>query len=194
MLIAGVDESGRGPLVGPVIAGAVILDPDRPIVGLKDSKKLSESQREKLFEEICAHSLSWAVGRAEVQEIDKMNILQAALLAMKRAVHLLQLKPELVLVDGNKAPSLPYNTRCVIKGDAKIASISAASIVAKVSRDRELIHLDKKFPQYGLKDNKGYPTKRHMEALRIHGPSPIHRRTFRPVQKMYSHLALETND
>lgn len=190
MLVAGLDEAGRGPLAGPVIAGAVILDPKQPIEGLMDSKKLSVKKRESLFEQIKEKALAWALGRAEVQEIDQLNILQASLLAMQRAIQGLTIQPDKVLVDGNQAPQLPMETITIIQGDAKEPAISAASILAKVTRDRELIVLDEKFPEYGLKVHKGYPTKQHLEALKLHGASEIHRRTFRPVQKVLqaSHL------
>lgn len=180
-LIAGVDEAGRGPLAGPVVAAAVILNPHRPIAGLADSKKLTEKQRERLFDEIREHALAWTVARARVREIDDINILQASLLAMQRAVYALKIEPQLVLIDGNKSPELPYPTRAIIGGDATEESISAASIIAKVLRDRLMRMLDKKYPQYGLGKHKGYPTASHVAALREHGVSRIHRLTFGPV-------------
>ncbi|SRR5579883_793688 len=180
-LIAGVDEAGRGPLAGPVIAAAVILDPRHPIEGLADSKKLSEKQREKLFYLIRERALAWSVARATVQEIDTINILQASLLAMQRAVGRLKIQPQLVLVDGNRCPLLPYEAKAIIQGDDLEPVISAASIVAKVLRDRLMVWLDKKYPQYGLAQHKGYPTAQHVKALQCHGPSRIHRRSFAPV-------------
>ena len=182
-LLAGVDEVGRGPLAGPVVAAAVILDPDRPIEGLMDSKKLSESRREQLAELIKERALSWSLGRAEVEEIDEINILQASLLAMQRAVEGLNIKPERALVDGNKLPKLPCPAEAIIKGDSLIASISAASIIAKVARDNEMLELDKKYPGYGLAKHKGYPTKLHLQALAEQGVSPIHRVSYKPVRQ-----------
>lgn len=179
--IAGVDEVGRGPLAGPVVAAAVILDPNRPIEGLKDSKKLSKKRREALAEIIKSQALAWAFGRAEASEIDEINILQASLLAMKRAVEALPIAPHKVLVDGNKCPDLAYPTEAIIKGDQKIASISAASIIAKVSRDQEMCELDVIYPGYGFSQHSGYPTKQHLEALTKIGISPHHRMSFRPV-------------
>lgn len=184
LLIAGVDEAGRGPLAGPVIAAAVILNPARPIEGLADSKKLTEKQRERLFEEIRQHALVWAAARATPTEIDDINILQASLLAMQRAVSKLSIAPQLVLVDGNKAPIFPCEARAIIKGDQTEACISAASIVAKVLRDRIMLMLDKKYPHYGLAKHKGYPTKSHVDALKAHGVSRIHRKSFGPVAEL----------
>ena len=182
--VAGVDEVGRGPLAGPVVAAAVILDPERPIVGLADSKKLSEKRREALDPIIREQALCWALGRAEPEEIDRINILQASLLAMQRAVAALTTQPELALVDGNKAPRLPCQVRTVIGGDATEPAISAASIIAKVARDREMVELDARYPGYGLARHKGYPTRQHMEALQLLGVSEIHRRSFGPVQRL----------
>ena len=182
--VAGVDEVGRGPLAGPVVAAAVILDPARPIAGLADSKALSEKRREALFEEIRDKALCWALGRAEVEEIDRINILQATMLAMRRAVAALDPAPVHVLVDGNRCPDLPCSCEAIIKGDGKIAAISAASILAKVSRDREMTLLDEQYPGYGLAGHKGYPTKTHIAALEAQGVSPIHRRTFGPVRRI----------
>ena len=179
--IAGVDEVGRGPLAGPVVAAAVILDPNNPIEGLADSKKLSEKKRECLAEIIKARALTWALGRAECYEIDEYNILQASLIAMKRAVAALSIQPTEVLVDGNRCPDLPYPSRAIIKGDQKIQAISAASIIAKVARDHEMVLLDAKYPGYGLAQHKGYPTKMHIQALKKLGASVIHRRSFGPV-------------
>lgn len=184
LLIAGVDEAGRGPLAGPVIAAAVILNPEYPIAGLADSKKLTEKQRENLFELIQMYSLSWAVGRAEVEEIDRVNILQATFLAMQRAIAGLKFSPQLVLVDGNQSPKLTCEVKTIIKGDETEPAISAASIIAKVSRDREMQILDKTFPQYGFAKHKGYPTKAHLEALEQHGPCCIHRRSYEPVARL----------
>ncbi|HEC17888.1 MAG TPA: ribonuclease HII [Gammaproteobacteria bacterium] len=181
--VAGLDEVGRGPLAGPVVTAAVILDPDRPIAGLADSKALSEKRREALYEEIVVKARAWAVGRAEVHEIDEINILQATLLAMQRAVAGLTLQPDHVLVDGNRCPELPCSAEAIVKGDGKIPAISAASIIAKVSRDREMVLLDAEYPGYGFARHKGYPTLAHMEALRERGVTPIHRRSFAPVRR-----------
>ena len=180
-LVAGVDEVGRGPLAGAVVAAAVILDPDKPIAGLTDSKKLSEKKRDQLFDIIQRDALAWAIGRAEVDEIDSLNILHASLLAMKRAVEQLQPAAEFALIDGNRCPKLTCPSEAIVKGDLTVPCISAASILAKVTRDREMIVLDKDFPGYGLAQHKGYPTQVHMEALKKLGPSSIHRRSFGPV-------------
>ncbi|MGL5551447.1 MAG: ribonuclease HII, partial [Plesiomonas shigelloides] len=161
-LIAGVDEVGRGPLVGAVVTAAVILDPARPIVGLADSKKLSEKKRLALFEEIKEKALAWSLGRAEPHEIDELNILHATMLAMQRAVAGLPITPEFVLIDGNRCPALPMPAQAVVKGDSKVAEISAASILAKVTRDREMAELDAQYPQYGFAKHKGYPTADHL--------------------------------
>lgn len=182
-VIAGVDEVGRGPLCGAVVTAAVILDPARPIVGLNDSKKLSEKKRDALFDEIKEKALAWAIGRCEVEEIDRLNILQATMVAMQRAVAGLSVKPTLVLVDGNHAPDFGIPARAEVKGDGRIAEISAASILAKVVRDREMVELDKKYPGYGIAAHKGYPTKAHMEALKALGVTPIHRHSFKPVRE-----------
>ena len=182
--MAGVDEVGRGPLAGPVIAAAVILDPEYPIEGLMDSKKISEKKRNLLAIEIRKKSLAWALGRAEYYEIDSINILQASLLAMKRAVESLAIKPEWVLVDGLHCPDVSCNVEAIIKGDSKIQAISAASIIAKVARDNEMITLDGQYPGYGFSQHKGYPTKMHIEALKKLGVSPIHRKSFAPVKKL----------
>jgi ribonuclease HII len=190
ILTAGVDEAGRGPLAGPVIAAAVILHPDRPIPGVADSKKLTAVQREILFPLIQEYALAWAVGRAEVAEIDEINILQAAMLAMKRAVEGLHIQPELALIDGNYAPKLSCKTKTIIDGDNLEASISAASILAKVTRDREMVLLDKTYPQYGFLRHKGYSTKEHMEMLKEHGPCEIHRRSFEPVAVLLRNYVL----
>lgn len=181
-VIAGVDEAGRGPLAGPVVAAAVILHPDRPIVGLADSKQLSPRRREELAAEIQAQALAWAVARAEVAEIDALNILRATLLAMQRAVRDLAPAPGQALVDGNRCPELTCPARAVIGGDATEPAISAASILAKVFRDREMLGLHARYPQYGFDRHKGYPTSAHLQALRAFGPSPEHRRSFAPVR------------
>jgi ribonuclease HII len=184
LMIAGVDEVGRGPLAGPVVAAAVILDPARPIEGLADSKKLSEKRRETLADLIRTRALAWALGRAEVAEIDRINILQASLLAMQRAVEALDIEPHKALVDGNKLPRLSCPAQAIVGGDARVEVISAASIIAKVARDRELMELDTLHPGYGLARHKGYPTKQHLEALRNLGVTPIHRRSFGPVKRL----------
>jgi ribonuclease HII len=180
-LIAGVDEAGRGPLAGPVVAAAVILDEFKPIKGLADSKKLTAHKREQLFDEIRAKALCCAVAQASVQEIDELNILQATLLAMRRAVQGLRLSPKLVLVDGNRLPVLPMRAEAIVKGDALVAAISAASILAKVTRDRWCAQVDPLYPQYGFARHKGYGTAQHLAALQAHGACPEHRTTFRPV-------------
>lgn len=183
-LLAGVDEVGRGPLMGDVVTAAVILDPARPIVGLADSKKLTEKKREALFLEIQEKALSWAIARATPDEIDSLNILQASLLAMKRAVEQLSIQPEYVLVDGNKLPRWHYRAEAVVKGDSRVAAISAASILAKVQRDREMLVLDELYPGYGFADHKGYPTAKHMAALQQLGVTPLHRRSYAPVARL----------
>jgi len=183
-LIAGVDEAGRGPLAGPVTAAAVILDPERPIHGLTDSKRLTPDQREALDQEIRAKALTFAVAFATVEEIDRINILQASLLAMQRAVENLSVAPQRALVDGNRRPRLACPVETIVKGDATVPVISAASILAKVARDREMLILDGKFPGYGLARHKGYPTRAHLTALRELGPCALHRRSFRPVREL----------
>lgn len=184
-LIAGVDEVGRGPLVGAVVTAAVILDPNNPIEGLADSKKLSEKKRLALAAEIKQKALAWALGRAEAEEIDKLNILQASLLAMTRAVQALRIRPQFVLLDGNKIPNdLDIPAQAVVKGDSLIAEISAASILAKVARDQEMEELDRQYPEYAFAQHKGYPTKLHLEKLTALGPLPQHRRSFAPVRKV----------
>lgn len=183
-VIAGVDEVGRGPLVGAVVAAAVILDPNNPVAGLADSKKLSEKKRDALYPEIVDKALAWSLGRAEVEEIDRINILHASMLAMQRAVMALSLKPQHVMVDGNRCPDLPYPSTAVIKGDSKVEAIAAASIIAKVSRDREMVELDAQYPGYGIAGHKGYPTKAHLQALSELGVTPVHRRSFGPVKKL----------
>lgn len=184
MQVAGVDEAGRGPLVGSVVAAAVILDPNNPIEGLNDSKKLTEKKREKLFIEIQEKALAWAIAEATHTEIDELNILQASLLAMRRAVEALNIQPEHVLVDGNKVPQgLAMSCDAVVGGDALHTEISAASILAKVTRDREMVTLDQKYPQFGFAKHKGYPTKAHFAAIAEHGVIAEHRRSYAPVKK-----------
>nr|WP_276612647.1 ribonuclease HII [Halioglobus maricola] len=182
--IAGVDEVGRGPLAGDVVAAAVILDPARPIEGLRDSKKLSEARRERLAVLIKEQSIAWAVARASVAEIDELNILHASMLAMKRAVEALQLQPGYVLVDGNRLPVWNYASEPVVKGDDRVPAIAAASILAKVQRDNELKALEEQYPGYGFAKHKGYPTAVHLEALRELGVTPVHRRSFGPVRDL----------
>ena len=182
-IIAGVDEVGRGPLAGDVVAAAVILG-DLPPAGLTDSKALSPGQRERLAETIRSEAVSWSLGRATVAEIDDLNILQASLLAMRRAVEALSVQPSLVLVDGNRLPRWSYEARAIVKGDLIEPAISAASIVAKVTRDSEMVSLDEQYPGYGFAAHKGYPTKAHLEALASLGASPVHRRSFGPVKRL----------
>lgn len=181
-LVAGVDEAGRGPLAGPVVAAAVILDDFNPIKGLGDSKKITALRRDRLFDEIKAKALCCCIAQASVEEIDQLNILQATLLAMRRAVMGLRLKPQLVLVDGNRLPVLDVRAEAIVKGDALIPAISAASILAKVHRDRGCLSLDSQYPDYGFAKHKGYGTAEHLAALRLHGPCPEHRRSFEPVK------------
>jgi ribonuclease HII len=183
-LVAGVDEAGRGPLAGPVVAAAVILDDLRPIAGLADSKKLTAARREALFDEIRAKALCCSIAEASVEEIDELNILQATMLAMRRAVMGLRLKPVLVLVDGNRIPVLDMQAEAIVKGDALVQAISAASILAKVHRDRWCERLDAQYPQYGFAGHKGYGTAAHLSALQAHGACPEHRRSFSPVAKV----------
>ncbi|KGK83991.1 ribonuclease HII [Pseudomonas stutzeri] len=189
-LVAGVDEVGRGPLCGPVVTAAVILDPLRPIQGLNDSKKLSEARREVLFDEIQEKALAWCIARAEVEEIDRLNILHATMLAMQRAVEGLSVLPRLALIDGNRCPVLSVPSAAVVQGDASVPAIAAASILAKVSRDREMQALDLVYPGYGLAGHKGYPTPAHLQALESLGPTPIHRRSFAPVRVLLERAAL----
>ncbi|MFJ5366462.1 ribonuclease HII [Pectobacterium punjabense] len=181
--IAGVDEVGRGPLVGAVVTAAVILDPTRPIVGLADSKKLSEKRRLALYDEIKEKALAWSLGRAEPEEIDQLNILHATMLAMQRAVAGLSIVPDFVLIDGNRSPALSMPAQAVVKGDSRVAEISAASIMAKVTRDREMVELDQRFPAYGFAQHKGYPTAFHLEKLAALGATEFHRRSFAPVKR-----------
>lgn len=182
--VAGVDEAGRGPLAGPVVAGAVILDVEYPIEGLQDSKQLSATRRERLFDEIREKALAWSVASASVAEIDSINILQATLLAMRRAVNALQPNAEHALIDGNRCPQLCCPAQAIVKGDSRVAAISAASILAKVTRDREMQRLDAMYPGYGLAQHKGYPSKAHIEALQRLGVSPVHRRSYAPVKRV----------
>lgn len=181
-LLAGVDEVGRGPLVGDVVTAAVILDPKHPILGLNDSKKLSEKKRVLLAHEIKQHALAWSIGRASPAEIDKLNILHATMLAMTRAVEGLSLQPTHVMVDGNRCPNWPYSSEAIVKGDGLIAEISAASIIAKVTRDQEMKLLDERYPEYGFAQHKGYPTKLHLAKLAELGPLAEYRMSFKPVQ------------
>ena len=182
--LAGVDEVGRGPLAGDVVTAAVILDPERPIEGLRDSKKLSEARRVELAQQIREQALAWSIARASVAEIDELNILQASLLAMHRAVSALQPQPGYVLVDGNRLPRWQYASEPVVKGDDRVPAIAAASILAKVQRDSELIALDRQYPGYGFAAHKGYPTAAHLQALQSLGVTPEHRRSFAPVKKL----------
>ena len=184
ILICGVDEAGRGPLAGPVSAAAVILDPANPIDGLADSKKLSEKQRDRLAPVIRERALAWAVAYAEVGEIDKLNILQATLLAMRRAVEALPVRPRQVLVDGLYCPQTGIPSEAIVKGDSKVAAISAASILAKTARDELMLQLHEQYPHYGFAEHKGYPTAAHLAALREHAVSAVHRRSFRPVREL----------
>ena len=180
--VAGVDEVGRGPLVGDVVAAAVILDPARPIIGLNDSKKLSEKKRLALYDEIIDKALAFAIGRCSPAEIDSLNILWATMLAMQRAVAGLSIQPGYVLVDGNRTPDFGVPAQAIVKGDSKVAEISAASILAKVTRDREMAELDRQFPNYGFAQHKGYPTAEHLARLQQFGATAYHRRSFRPVR------------
>tara|TARA_Y100001956_G_scaffold68938_1_gene71883 strand:+ start:1755 stop:2372 length:618 start_codon:yes stop_codon:yes gene_type:complete len=181
--VAGVDEVGRGPLVGDVVTAAVILDPNNPIEGLNDSKKLSEKKRLALLPEIKEKALAWSVGRCSPAEIDELNILQATMVAMQRAINGLAIKPDLALIDGNRCPELTMDSQAVVKGDLRVAEISAASIIAKVVRDQEMEDLDKLYPQFGFAKHKGYPTKAHFEAIEAHGVIDQHRKSFKPVKK-----------
>jgi len=185
LLLAGVDEVGRGPLAGDVIAAAVILDPKAPIPGLADSKKLSERRRKKLAAEIKENALCWSIARSTIEEIDLFNILTATMIAMERAVSGLKTVPEHVVVDGNRLPSWSYSSESIIKGDINVPSISAASIIAKVYRDEEMFVLNQTYPGYGFDAHKGYGTKKHMEAIKKLGPSPIHRKSFEPIKSMF---------
>ena len=187
--VAGVDEAGRGPLAGPVVAGAVILDPHNPIDGLQDSKRLTAARREVLYVQIQEKALAWAVAAADVGEIDRINILQATMLAMQRAVGALQPAAQHALIDGNRCPLLACPSQAIVKGDSRVAAISAASIMAKVTRDREMLSLDLQYPGYGLAQHKGYPSKAHIEALENLGVTPIHRLTYAPVRRVMERQA-----
>ena len=186
--ICGVDEAGRGPLVGSVVAGAVVLDPNQPIIGLRDSKKLSPARREQLYAEIMQKARAWGIGQASPGEIDTLNILQATMLAMRRAIEALSERlgewPSKALIDGNRCPILPIASEAIIKGDAKEPAISAASIIAKVTRDQQMQALHTQYPQYGFNQHMGYPTEVHMQALKQYGPCEEHRRTFAPVRDL----------
>ena len=188
--ICGVDEAGRGPLVGSVVAGAVVLDPNQPIIGLRDSKKLSPARREQLYAEIMQKARAWGIGQASPSEIDTLNILQATMLAMRRAIEALSERlgewPSKALIDGNRCPILPIASEAIIKGDAKEPAISAASIIAKVTRDQQMQALHTQYPQYGFNQHMGYPTDAHMQALKQYGPCEEHRRTFAPVRDLIS--------
>lgn len=190
VLLAGVDEAGRGPLAGDVVAAAVILNPDKPIDGLADSKKLSEKKRDYLFDVICERALSFSIARCSVEEIDTLNILHASMLAMKRAVEGLALQPEFVVVDGNRLPQWHYASKAIVKGDDKVAAIAAGSILAKVTRDRDCVLLEQQYPSYGFAQHKGYPSAQHLAALKNLGVTDIHRKTFGPVKR----CLLEANE
>lgn len=183
-LFCGADEAGRGPIAGPVFAAAVILDPDHPIAGLKDSKKLSEIRRDELALEIKQYAKAWAIAECSIEEIDELNILHASMLAMKRAIESLSVQPELALIDGNRCPRLSIAARAIVKGDDKVSAISAASILAKTARDAVMLDLHRQYPEYGFDRHKGYPTAYHLEQLSIHGVSPVHRKTYAPVRKI----------
>ena len=183
-LFCGADEAGRGPIAGPVFAAAVILDPDHPIAGLKDSKKLSEHRRDELALEIKQYARAWAIAECSIEEIDELNILHASMLAMKRAIESLAIRPELALIDGNRCPKLAIAVKAIVKGDDKVPAISAASILAKTARDAVMLDLHRQYPEYGFDRHKGYPTAYHLEQLSIHGVSPVHRKTYAPVRKI----------
>ncbi len=183
MIIAGVDEVGRGPLAGPVVSAAVILDSQQPIAGLADSKKLTALRRAELFVEITTKAIAWGIGRCDPEEIDKHNILNATMISMQRAIFELDVSPDKVLIDGNRCPDVPMEAEAIIKGDQKIPAISAASIIAKHTRDTEMIKLHESYPHYGFDSHKGYPTMKHREMLQLHGPCSHHRRSFRPVRE-----------
>ncbi|HEX7634990.1 MAG TPA: ribonuclease HII [Noviherbaspirillum sp.] len=183
-IICGVDEAGRGPLAGAVFAAAVILDPAKPIAGLRDSKKLSEARREALAEQIKADALAWSIAYSTETEIDEINILQASMLAMRRAVEGLKVQPTLALIDGNRCPVMPLRSEAIVKGDDKVPAISAASILAKTARDASLLVLHEQYPHYAFDQHKGYPTPLHLERLRLHGVSPVHRKSYSPVRAL----------
>lgn len=188
-IVCGVDEAGRGPLAGPVFAAAVILDPSRPIKGLRDSKKLTEVRRDELAEEIRERAMAWSIAQCSEQEIDTLNILQASMQAMRRAVEGLSVSPTLALIDGNRCPVMMVRSEAIIKGDDLVPSISAASILAKTARDAALRLLHVQYPDYGFDQHKGYPTELHLERLRLHGVSPVHRRSYAPVRALLDGLA-----
>lgn len=188
--ICGVDEAGRGPLAGPVFAAAVILDPERPVLGLRDSKKLSAAKRDELAEIIRRDALAWSIAQCSEAEIDALNILQATLLAMRRAIEGLSVLPTLALIDGNRCPVCSVRTEAIIKGDDKVAEISAASILAKTARDAALLDMHQRYPQYAFDQHKGYPTALHLERLREHGVSPLHRRSYAPVRRLLEESGL----
>jgi ribonuclease HII len=197
-VICGVDEAGRGPLAGPVFAAAVILDPARPIDGLRDSKKLTEARRDELAIQIRAHALAWSIAQCSEREIDKLNILQATMLAMSRAVKGLKVAPTLALIDGNRCPVISMRSEAIIRGDDKVPAISAASILAKTARDAALVKLHKRYPHYGFDQHKGYPTEMHLERLRMHGVSPVHRYSYAPVRELLvisgrAHIEVESD-
>lgn len=183
-IVCGVDEAGRGPLAGPVFAAAVILDPKKPIAGLRDSKKLSEAKRDELAIDIKIHALAWAIAQCSEAEIDALNILQASMLAMRRAVEALAVQPTLALIDGNRCPVMTIRSEAIVKGDDKVAAISAASILAKTARDAVLVELHRQYPDYAFDQHKGYPTALHLERLRLHGISPVHRKSYGPVKAL----------
>ena len=183
-LFCGADEAGRGPIAGPVFAAAVILDPDHPIAGLKDSKKLSEHRRDELALEIKQYARAWAIAECSIEEIDELNILHASMLAMKRAIESLAIRPELALIDGNRCPKLAIAAKAIVKGDDKVPAISAASILAKTARDAVMLDLHRQYPEYGFDRHKGYPTAYHLEQLSIHGVSPVHRKTYAHIRKI----------
>lgn len=183
-LFCGADEAGRGPIAGPVFAAAVILDPDHPIAGLKDSKKLSEHRRDELALEIKQYAKAWAIAECSIEEIDELNILHASMLAMKRAIESLSIQPELALIDGNRCPKLAIAAKAIVKGDDKVPAISAASILAKTARDAVMLDLHRQYPEYGFDRHKGYPTAYHLEQLHLYGVSPVHRKTYAPVRKI----------
>lgn len=188
-VICGVDEAGRGPLAGPVFAAAVILDPANPIIGLRDSKKLNETQRDTLALEVKERALAWSIAQCSEQEIDKLNILQATMLAMRRAIESLKVIPTLALIDGNRCPVVGVMTEAIVKGDDKVPAISAASILAKTARDAALMQLHVQYPQYAFDQHKGYPTALHLERLQLHGASPVHRRSYAPVRAVIERLS-----
>ena len=185
-LICGVDEAGRGPLAGPVFAAAVILDPAKPIQGLRDSKKLAEAKRDMLATRIKSDALAWSIAQCSAEEIDTLNILQASMLAMRRAVEGLKVVPTLALIDGNRCPIMPLRSEAIVKGDDKVPAISAASILAKTARDAALVHCMREYPHYAFDQHKGYPTALHLERLRLHGVSPVHRKSYAPVRALLS--------